>query len=200
MGLNLLATSLQIGGSLLVTAGLLAVFATWQRKGVRTGLWRYALAAGWGAVALGVAAWTLCTSPDVGLAWAAVLAMVLGFAIVARQGLALMGQPAKIQRTREIESDGLSLGRGYWGRFAVRLAGSLIVVPLFGFLTGLIWCAWVPGGAAEQLMGMAILAMVAMAAGLVIQLASRRPYRSCLGLILCSAFAAALVFLPRVLA
>ena len=186
----------QLIGSLLSLLGLLAIFLTWRRRGVRAGLWRWGLPAGWGLLCLGLAVWMMSTNPDQGLAIGSVMAMVLACAILAWQGLKLTGQPAKVQVERESATDTIALGKGYWGRVTIRLAGALLIVPAFGMLAGLLWRAYVPGDEADRLMGLAIVALLAMTAGLVIQLASRRPYRSFGGLTAVSVIAAALVFLP----
>lgn len=186
----------QLIGSLLSLSGLLAIFLTWRRRGVRAGLWRWGLPAGWALLCLGLGLWMVSTNTDQGLALGSVVVMVLACAILARQGLALLGKPAKVQPVRETEADGLALGKGYWGRATIRLAGSLLVVPVFGMLAGLLWRAYVPGDEADRLMGLAIVAMLAMTAGLVIQLASRRPYRAFGGLTAVSVIAAGLIFLP----
>ena len=186
----------QLIGSLLSLLGLLAIFLTWRRRGVRAGLWRWGLPGGWALLCLGLAVWMVSTNPDQGLALGSVMAMVLACAILAWQGLKLTGQPAKAQIERESATDTIALGKGYWGRVMVRLIGCLVVTPAFGALLGLLWLAYVPGDEADRLMGLAFVAMLAMTAGLVIQLASRRPYRAFGGLTAVSVIAAALVFLP----
>lgn len=186
----------QLIGSLLSLSGLLVIFMTWQRRGVRAGLWRWGLPAGWALLCLGLGLWTISTNPDQGLALGSVLVMVLACALLAWQGLKLTGKPAKTQIERESATDTIALGKGYWGRVTVRLAGSLLIVPVFGMLAGLLWRVYVPGDEADRLMGLAIVAILAMTAGLVIQLASRRPYRAFGGLTAVSVIAAGLVFLP----
>lgn len=192
-------TTLQFAGSLFSLIGLLAIFLTWRRKGVRAGLWRYSLPVGWGLLGLGLLVWMVSTHADQGLALGLVMVMVIAVVILARQGIVLIGQPAKVQPVRETETDSLALGKGYWGRVTVRLIGCLMVVPGFGALLGLLWLAYVPGDEADRLMGLAFVALLAMTAGLVIQLASRRPYRSLGGLTVLSVLAAALVFVPRLM-
>lgn len=186
----------QLIGSLLSLLGLAAIFLTWRRRGVRAGLWRYGLSAGWALLCLGLVVWMTSTNPDQGLALGSVLVMILACAILAWQGLKLTGKPAKAQIERESAVDTIALGKGYWGRVTVRLAGSLLIVPAFGMLAGLLWRAYVPGDEADRLIGLAIVAMLATTAGLVIQLASRRPYRAFGGLAAISVVAAALIFLP----
>ncbi len=186
----------QLIGSLLSLSGLLVIFMTWQRRGVRAGLWRWGLPAGWALLCLGLGLWTISTNPDQGLALGSVLVMVFACALLAWQGLKLTGKPAKTQIERESATDTIALGKGYWGRVTVRLAGSLLIVPVFGMLAGLLWRVYVPGDEADRLMGLAIVAILAMTAGQVIQLASRRPYRAFGGLTAVSVIAAGLVFLP----
>ncbi len=190
-------TTVQFAGSLLSLVGLLAIFLTWRRRGLRERLWRYSLPAGWALVALGLGLWTVSTNTDQGLALGSVMVMILACAILIRQGLVLLGQPAKVQAVRETETDGLALGKGYWGRVTVRLIGCVVAAPALGVLLGLLWLAYVPGNEADRLIGLAFVALLAMTAGLVVQLASRRPYRSLGGLTALSVLAAAIVFLPR---
>ena len=170
--------TLRLLGSLALAAGLLAVFLTWRRPGVRTGAWVYALPAGWMAIVIGLILWGTSTHLDQGLALGSVLVMTLACALVAGQGLKLITQPAKVQRTRTLESDGVSLGRGYWSRFAARLTGSLIVAPAAGAAVGLLWPIVFHGEDATRIMGVAILAVSAATAALVYQLSSRRPWRA----------------------
>ncbi len=192
-----LASSLQITASLSLVLGLAAVYLTWRRKGARDGLWRHGLPAGWALLALGLGGWATTVSADQGLALAAVLVMVLALAIVAAHGLAQPAKSVKAGRIREDSSrDSLTLGRGYWGRVAVRLTGSLLIVPAFGIAAGLLWYAYVPGDEADRLIGMALISTLAAATALVILLASRRPYRSAAVLTLATLVAAGLVLVP----
>ncbi len=194
-----MSATLPITGTLAVFAGLLLLFLAWRRKAPRTGMWRLALPASWGLLGAGMLAWSLSTHADQGLALGVVVVMMLACGLVAWQGLRQVGQPVKVQTVREIASDSLALGAGYWGRVVVRLAGSVVVVPGLGFAVGGLWYTYGPGHEADRLMGMAMASLIFAAAGWVIQLASRRPWRACLGLALVTVVAAGLAFLPRVL-
>ena len=189
----------QILSSLIALAGLLALFLTWQRRGVREGLWRFGLPGGWALLVIGLVGWMLSTNPDQGLALGSVVIMSLACAILAWQGLKLAGKPAKLAPVRESETDGLSLGDGYWGRFAVRLGGSLIIVPAFGLLVGLLWRGYAPGNAADVLIWSAIIAVCAMIGALTWLLASRKPYRTTGVLTGAGLIAAAVIYLPLLL-
>lgn len=183
--------------SLSLGSGLVVVYLTWRRKGVREGLWQHGLPVGWASVMFGLTGWAVTVSTDQGLALAAVLIMVLALAIVAGHGLAQPAKAVKAGRIRDdASSDGLTLGAGYWGRVAVRLTGSLLIAPAFGIFMGLTWCAYVPGDAADRLIGMALISTLATATALVILLASRRPYRSTTVLTLVTLAAAGLVVIP----
>jgi len=188
--------AVQFAGSLFSLLGLLAIFLTWRRKGVRTGLWRYGLPAGWAGLCLGLVVWMMSTNPDQGLALGSTLIMILACAFPAWQGLKLAGKPAKAQIERESATDTIAFGEGYWGRFTVRLLGSLIVVPAFGLLAGLLWRAYGPGNAADVLITAAFIVTFALTGALTWLLASRRPYRTCGALILASLIAAGVIYLP----
>ena len=186
----------QFAGSLLSLSGLLAIFLTWRRKGVREGIWRYGLPCGWALLCLGLFVWMISTNPDQGLALGSVLAMMLAWLVLTWQGLKLAGKPAKAQIERESATDTIALGKGYWGRFTVRLLGSLIVVPAFGLLIGLLWRGYAPGNAADVLIAAAFIVTFAMTGALTWLLASRRPFRTCMALTLASLLAAGLIYLP----
>lgn len=188
--------AVQFAGCLLSLLGLLAIFLTWQRKGVRAGLWRWGLPAGWAFLCLGLFVWMISTNPDQGLALGSVLVIILALAILAWQGLKLAGRPAKAQIKRESATDTVVLGKGYWGRFIVRLLGSLLVVPAFGLLAGLLWRAYAPGNAANVLITAAFIVTFAMTGALTWLLASRHPYRTCMALTLTSLIAAGAIYLP----
>jgi hypothetical protein len=188
--------AVQFAGSLFSLLGLLAIFLTWRRKGVRAGAWRYGLPAGWALLVLGLIVWTISTNPDQGLALGSVAVMILACAFLAWQGLKLTGKPAKTQAERESATDTLALGKGYWGRFTVRLLGSLIIVPAFGLLIGLLWRAYAPGNAADVLIAAAFIVTFALTGALTWLLASRRPYRTCAALTLASLVAAGVIYLP----
>ncbi len=190
------AVAEQFAGSLFSLLGLLAIFLTWRRKGVRAGLWRLGLPSGWALLCLGLFVWMISTNPDQGLALGSVLVMILAIAILAWQGLKLAGKPAKAQIERESTTDTLALGRGYWGRFTVRLLGSLVVVPVFGLLAGLLWRAHAPGNAADVLIAAAFIVTFAMTGALTWLLASRHPYRTCAALTLFNLIAAGAICLP----
>jgi len=183
-------------GSLLSLLGLTAIFLTWRRKGVRDRLWRFGLPVGWALLCLGLATWMASTNPDQGLALGSVLIMMLAGAILAWQGLRLAGKPAKTQIERESAADTVALGKGYWGRFTIRLLGSLIIVPVVSVMLGILWQAYMPVSAADRLVGAAIAAVFIMGAALTWQLASRHPYRTFSVLTGVSAITAALVYLP----
>ncbi len=187
---------LQFAGSLLSLSGLLAIFLTWRRKGVREGIWRYGLPVGWALLCLGLAVWMISTNPDQGLALGSVLIMMLAWLVLTWQGLKLTGKPAKAQIERESATDTIALGKGYWGRFTIRLLGSLIVVPAFGLLIGLLWRGYAPGNAADILIAAAFIVTFAMTGALTWLLASRRPFRTCMALTLASLLAAGLIYLP----
>jgi hypothetical protein len=188
----------QLMASLAALAGLLAVYFTWQRRGVREGIWRYGLPGGWTLIVAGLTGWALSTHIDQGLALGSVAIMTFAGIILCWQGLKLMGQPAKVQRERETQTDTLALGTGYWGRFATRFLGSLLVAPAFGVLIGLAWRAYAPGNEADKLIWLAIIATLAMTGGVVYQLASRRPYRACGLLTVAGLVIAAGVYLPLI--
>lgn len=188
--------AVQFAGSLLFLLGLLTIFLTWRHKGVRTGLWRCGLPAGWALLILGLAVWMVSTKPDQGLALGSVAVMMLACAFVGWQGLKLAGKPAKTQIERESATDTIAFGKGYWGRFTVRLLGSLLVVPAFGLLAGLLWRAYAPGNAADVLIAAAFIVTFAMTGALTWLLASRRPYRTCGALILASLIVAGVIYLP----
>jgi hypothetical protein len=190
------AIAVQFAGSLLSLLGLLAIFLTWRRKGVRTGVWRFGLPTGWALLCLGLVVWMFSTNPDQGLALGAVLVMLLACVLLAWQGLKLAGKPAKAQIERESATDTIALGKGYWGRFTVRLLGSLIVVPVFGLLAGLLWRGYAPGDAADVLIAAAFIVTFAMTGALTWLLASRRPYRTCAALTLASLIAGGVIYLP----
>lgn len=188
--------AVQVAGSLLALSGLLAIFLTWRHKGVRDGLWRYGLPAGWAMLCLGLSIWMISTNPDQGLALGSVAIMILAWLILSWQGLKLAGKPAKTQIERESATDTIAFGKGYWGRFTVRLLGSLIVVPAFGLLAGLLWRGYMPGNAADVLIAAAFIVTLAMTGALTWLLASRRPYRTCGALVLTSLIAAGVIYLP----
>jgi hypothetical protein len=185
--------------NLSLLAGLLAVFLTWQRKGVRTGLWRFGLPAGWGLMVLGLCVWTISTTPDHGLALGSVALMVLAGAILTWQGLKLANKPSKTAIERESATDTVALGKGYWGRFTIRLLSSLIIVPAVSVLLGILWQAYIPASTVDKLVGAAIAAIVIMSAALTWQLASRHPYRTFGALTAIGTFTAAAVYLPLLL-
>jgi len=190
------AVAEQFAGSLFSLLGLLAIFLTWRRKSVRAGLWRLGLPSGWALLCLGLFVWMISTNPDQGLALGSVAVMMLACAFFAWQGLKLAGKPAKTQIERESATDTIAFGKGYWGRFTVRLLGSLLVVPAFGLLSGLLWRAYAPGHAADVLITAAFIVTFAMTGALTWLLASRRPYRACGALILASLVAAGVIYLP----
>ncbi|MFT4077317.1 MAG: hypothetical protein QM647_17455 [Asticcacaulis sp.] len=191
--------ALAIPGLLLLIAGLLTVFTTWRHKGTRTGIWRYGLPGGWALIIAGMAIWAFSTHPDQGLALGSVTLMILAGGILAWQGLKLAGKPAKTQIERESATDTIALGKGYWGRFAVRLVGSLLVVPAVSIMLGIFWQAYMPVSAADGLVGAAIAAILIMGAALTWQLASRHPYRTCSLLTGLAAITAVAVYLPLLL-
>lgn len=186
----------QFVGSLLSLSGLLAIFLTWRRKGVRTGLWCVGLPAGWMLIIVGLIVWMASPHPDQGLALGSVAIMMMACIILVWQGMKRVGKPAKPQIERESATDTVPLGKGYWGRFTVRLLGGLLVVPAFGLLAGLLWRAYAPGNAADVLITAALIVTLAMSGALTWLLASRRPYRTCGMLILASLISAGAVYLP----
>ncbi len=189
--------AVQVAGSLLSLFGLSAIFLTWKRRGEREGLWRYSLPAGWTLVALGLVLWAISSNIDHGIALGVTAVIVIACTMVAVQGLKLITAPVKTQKDRETTSDTLALGPGYWGRVFIRLTGCLVIAPVFGAVLGILWQAFVPGDPADRLVGLGFVATFGVTAGLVIQLASRRPWRACAGLTVVSAVAAAIVFVPR---
>jgi hypothetical protein len=173
---------IQAPASAAVLAGTGQLYLAWRGRAGRGGRWRADVAVGWLLIAAGVVGWGCSMSPDLGVPLAAVLAMCAALAAIAVHSLATEG-PARGERGRvRAEPDGLELGAGYRGRFAVRLGSSLLLAPGLGVLAGLAWAAYGPGQEATRLIGLAFTAVGVMAAALVIQLMSPRPWRTAAGL------------------
>ncbi len=183
---------LRLAASLCLCAGLALLYLRWRDR--QRGRWR--VATGWGLVVLGLVGWLVSGHGDVAVSDGAVAVMVLALAVVAWHATSLPA-PAKAPRPRAgSEHDGLDLGRGYWSRAVARTLGCVIAAPAAGLMIGILWRAYVPGTEADTLMMMAIIACLVTAGAWVVQLASTRPWRALMALVLTAVVAAALIYLP----
>lgn len=185
--------------SLAILAGLALLYLRQRDRRRHDLIARYGVAMGWALIAAGLIGWAMPGAADVGVSLGATLLCCAALIAVAARGLRTPA-PARAPRARgESDRDGLDLGRGYRSRVIARLTGAVVAAPAFGLTAGVLWRALVPGDAADRLIGMAFVAVIATAAAWVAQLASLRPWRVCAGLALAAAVMAVPVYLPMAL-
>jgi len=190
--------------SLAILAGLALLYLRQRDRRRHDLIARYGVALGWALIAAGLIGWAMSGAADVGVSLGATLLCCAALIAVAARGLRTPA-PARAPRARgesdRAESDGdeLDLGRGYRSRVIARLTGAVVAAPAFGLTAGVLWRALVPGDAADRLIGMAFVIVIATAAAWVAQLASLRPWRVCAGLALAAAVMAVPVYLPMAL-
>jgi len=167
-----------------VLLGVAALFGAWRGR-ARGDAGRLGVGAGWGLIGCGLLGSSLSTSPGVGLSLAVLLAMAAALVVIGGRGLILAQAPKPVKpRKPKPDDDRLSLGTGYWMRAGLRGFGGLIAAPGAAVCVGLAWRVHGPGGEADRLIGMTLAAILAMAAGLVGLLASRRPGRALAAILL----------------
>jgi uncharacterized membrane protein YfcA len=187
------AALIRLLASLGLGLGLASLYLRWRN---RTDDGRTGVATGWGLIALGLIGWTVSGSADVAVSDGIVALMVLALGIIAYHATTL-APSAKAVRARPPAEDNLDLGRGYWSRVAARLMGCVFTAPAAGLMAGALWYAWIPGDAADRLMMMAVIAVLVLAIVWVVQLASRKPWRTLAVTTALTLLTAGLVYWPH---
>jgi hypothetical protein len=169
-------TAAAVLAAALALGGLTMLRQAWRRGPVAAGPWRYAVLAGWGLVALGGALLALASRPVWGLSVAAVVVMALALTMVLGPVFRPGAWSPRAPRLEDREPAGQPAG--FVSRTAARALGILVIGPALALAVAVAWRQAGPGGPADQLMGAATAAPLALAAVLVAVTASRRPWRA----------------------